>query len=157
MATRDDPRLQLQKMQNVRISYNPDFHTSEAYSEGVLVRPSKRPTGNQHPDQGVEDSMKFIKNVTDQENRSLDCLNEQIKVISVFYISYVILDLIMQIIVNKLIDKEIECQNHFVIIPTNNKGAGFFLAQNALVLSFTFMVLLVYFLIPDKYRLIVRF
>lgn len=95
--------------------------------------------------------------MTDQENRSLDCLNEQIKVISVFYISYVILDIMMQIIGNELIDKEIECQNNFVIIPTNNKGAGFFLAQNALVLSFTFMVLLVYFLIPDKYRLIVRF
>ena len=47
--------------------------------------------------------------MTDQENRSLDCLNEQIKVISVFYISYVILDIMMQIIGNELIDKEIEC------------------------------------------------
>ena len=47
-------------MQNVRISYNPDFHTSEVYSEGVLVRPPKRPTGNMYPDQGEEDSLKFI-------------------------------------------------------------------------------------------------
>ena len=82
-------------MQNVRISYNPDFHTTEVQDDGVLVRNSKRLTGYQHPNQGEEDSLKFIKNVTDQENRSLDCLNEQIKVISVFYISYVILDFVM--------------------------------------------------------------
>ena len=64
----------------------------------------------------------------DQENRSLDCLNEQIKVISVSYISFVILDFAMQIIGNELLDNDIECQNQFAIIPTNNKGAGFFFA-----------------------------
>jgi hypothetical protein len=63
----------------------------------------------------------------------------------------------MKIIGNELLDDEIECQNQFTVIPINNKGAGFFLAQNVLVLSFTFMVLMVYFLIPDRYRLIVRF
>lgn len=47
-------------MQNVRISYNPDFHTNEVWDEGVLIRNSKRPTGYQHPDQGEEDSLKFI-------------------------------------------------------------------------------------------------
>ena len=63
----------------------------------------------------------------------------------------------MKIIGNELLDNEIECQNQFTVIPINNKGAGFFFAHNALILSFTFMVLLVYFLIPDRYRLIVRF
>ena len=37
MTTRDNPRLQFQNMQNVRISCNPDFINAEALTEGVLV------------------------------------------------------------------------------------------------------------------------
>jgi hypothetical protein len=65
---------------------------------------------------------------TTHENRSLDCLNEQIKVIAVFYISYIVLDVVMQIIGNEIIDNQIKCENKFVILPTNNEGAAFFFA-----------------------------
>ena len=37
MTTRDNPRLQFQNMQNVRISCNPDFINAEALTESVLV------------------------------------------------------------------------------------------------------------------------
>ena len=91
------------------------------------------------------------------ETRSIDCLNEQVKVISVFYIVYIILDFLMQIIGNEIIDDQIKCQDRFVIIPANNVGAAYFLFQNILSVTFTVMVLLVFYRIPDKYRLIVRF
>jgi hypothetical protein len=49
-------------MQNVRISYNPYYNTTERHTEGALTRNSKRPSAYQHPDQKEEDSLKFIKN-----------------------------------------------------------------------------------------------
>lgn len=88
----------------------------------------KRPTSGlvQLP-LGNENSLKNINLASSHESRSLDCLYEQIKVIAVFYISYVCLDFLMQIIGNEIIDKEVECQNDFVINPTDNVGAGYFL------------------------------
>ena len=48
-----------------------------------------------------------------------------------------------------------ECQtDNTQLYPLNNKGASFMLAQSLLLMSYSCMVLMVFYVVPAKYRLI---
>jgi hypothetical protein len=92
------------------------------------------------------------------ENKALLCLFEQTKVIAGFYLGYVVLDLLVQVIGNAVIreDTDFDCRNDSTIVPMNNSGATFLLVQTIILLSFTIMVLLVFYKIPDNFGLIAK-
>lgn len=92
------------------------------------------------------------------ENKALLCLFEQTKVIAGFYLGYVVLDFLVQGIGNAVIreDTDFDCRDNSVIVPMNNSGATFLLIQTILLLSFTIMVLLVFYKIPDNFGLIAK-
>jgi hypothetical protein len=92
------------------------------------------------------------------ENKALLCLFEQTKVIAGFYLGYVVLDLLVQVIGNAVIreDTDFDCRDDSTIVPMNNSGATFLLVQTIILLSFTIMVLLVFYKIPDNFGLIAK-
>lgn len=74
-----------------------------------------------------------------------------------FYLTYVIFDSTMQVLGNAMFEPDIDfrCEGEGrVVVPTTDGGAWFMLAHSLLTLSFTVMVLLVFYKIPDTYRLV---
>lgn len=79
--------------------------------------------------------------------------------IAAFYLSYVIGDLTYQLMGNILFDPDeaFTCESGgTVIIPKTEAGVIYLLIHSALLLSFSVMVLLVFFRIPDHYRLVAK-
>ncbi len=60
--------------------------------------------------------------------RQIECLNQQVKVIAVFYLGFVVLGTILQIIGNIIISNEIVCENNSEVLAKDNAGAGFLFA-----------------------------
>lgn len=74
-----------------------------------------------------------------------------------FYLSYVITDFVFQMIGNAVfsLSEDFTCEGDgTVLLPLTNSAAAFVLAQSLIMLSFSVMVLLVFFRIPDSYKLI---
>jgi len=57
--------------------------------------------------------------------RQIQCLNQQVKVIAVFYLSFVLLSTILQIVGNIIISVEIVCENDYGVSAKDNSGAVF--------------------------------
>lgn len=79
--------------------------------------------------------------------------------ISGFYLTYVICDITYQLIGNILFepDSDFLCNDGgTVITPTTEAGAVYLLIHSLLLLSFSVMVLLVFFRIPDHYKLVAK-
>ena len=107
----------------------------------------------------MENSITIAKsNSQTSENRALLCLTMQTKIIAGFYLSYVIGDFIFQIVANEAFDigKDFDCIDDTVVVPLTNTGAAFLMVQSILLLSFTVMVLIVFYAIPDRYKLIAK-
>ena len=79
--------------------------------------------------------------------------------ISAFYLIFVIGDIAYKILANVLFEPNIEftCnEGGTVITPNTEAGAVYLLIHSLLVLSFSVMVLLVFFRIPDYYKLVAK-
>ena len=48
--------------------------------------------------------------------RQIECLNQQVKVIAVFYLGFVVLSTILQVVGNIIISNEIICENNYEVI-----------------------------------------
>ena len=48
--------------------------------------------------------------------RQIECLNQQVKVIAVFYLGFVVLSTILQVVGNIIISNEIVCENNYEVI-----------------------------------------
>jgi hypothetical protein len=77
----------------------------------------------------------------------------QTKLIAAFYLGYVVSDIAYQILGNLLFDpnKDFLCkENGTVAAPINNAGAIYMLIHSLILLSFSVMVLLVFYIVPAR-------
>jgi len=101
----------------------------------------------------------LLEQISKTEQRQLQCLNKQTQMISAFYLTYVVSDIIYQMIGNLAFEPNSDffCDaGGTVITPKTDLGAIYMLIHSLLLLSFSIMVLLVFFRIPDHYKLVAK-
>lgn len=83
------------------------------------------------------------------------CVVQQTKIISGFYISYVVLQVIYLLIGNLFFDPDthFKCENGNVV-PLTNPAALYGLFQDLIILIFSLMVYIVFYYLPYRFNLI---
>ena len=90
--------------------------------------------------------------------RNMHCLQTQTRLLSIFYVCFVVLDFILMGVGNHLFveDRDFTCLNETVLKAANNSGATFLLVYTLFLLSFTLMLWFVFYALPDHFGLISR-
>ena len=92
------------------------------------------------------------------ENRQLMCLVQQTKIISAFYLGYVIFQVLYQVLGNLVFNTNthFQCTEGDMIKPITNLAALYAFFHDFIMLFFSVMVVLVFYLLPFRFRLIAR-
>ncbi|CDW76431.1 UNKNOWN [Stylonychia lemnae] len=90
------------------------------------------------------------------EMKRIQCLQNQTKLLAACYMSFGIVDFVMMNLGNYLFEKDHDfyCYDETQIEATSNEGAIFFFVYTMLIQSFSLMIWLVFYKIPDHYGLI---